>query len=107
MICPICEQEGKKSKVYGGHGMRTLMYCQPWYDEEGKYHDHDSNVSTTEWRCSNNHQWTERISGECWCGWGKDRKRNWTRIEDYKPPELIRADFKGISFTSANVLRVE
>lgn len=49
--------------------MTTAMYCQPFYDEDGKYHHHDANTTTTEYRCSNGHQWTERTTGNCWCGW--------------------------------------
>lgn len=71
MICPKCKKEGKKSRVYPGMGTSTLLFCPPFYDEEGKYHNHDSNTTTTEYKCSNGHKWTERTSGSCWCGWGK------------------------------------
>lgn len=71
MKCPQCVKEGKKSKVYPGVSMTTAMWCPPFYDEEGNYHHHDSNVTTTEYSCSNGHKWTEKTSGSCWCGWGK------------------------------------
>lgn len=70
MKCPQCKKEGKKSKVYPGVGYTTCMYCPPFYDEEGKYHNHDGNVTTQEYSCSNGHKWTERTTGSCWCGWG-------------------------------------
>lgn len=72
MKCSQCVKEGKKSKVYPGVGMTTAMYCSLFYDEDGKYHHHDNNITTQEYSCSNGHKWTEKTSGSCWCGWGKD-----------------------------------
>jgi hypothetical protein len=69
MICPQCKAEGKKSHVYPGHSTSTLMYCPPFYDEEGRYHNHDMNTHTTYYRCSNGHEWAENSSPVCWCGW--------------------------------------
>ena len=69
VICPQCKKEGKKSMVYPYVAFKTLMYCAPFYDPEGRFHIHDSNVTTTEYSCSNGHEWTEKTSGECWCGW--------------------------------------
>lgn len=71
MICPQCRKEGLKSKVYPGGGSTTLMYCQPFYDEGGKYHHHDSNTTRYNYSCSNGHEWVEYSKGSCWCGWGK------------------------------------
>jgi hypothetical protein len=67
-FCPVCKKKGLKSKVYGGTGSVTLMYCAPFYDEDGNYHSHDGNTSTSEWKCSQGHAWTTRESGSCWCG---------------------------------------
>lgn len=69
MKCPECVKENKKSEVYPSVGSTTSIYCQPFYDEEGNYHDHDSNIITTEYRCSNDHTWQEKTTGSCWCGW--------------------------------------
>ena len=69
VICPECAKEGKKSFVYPGPTMSTLMYCAPFYDEEGKLHHHDCNSHTTTYTCSNNHTWTVCKKGSCWCGW--------------------------------------
>lgn len=69
MICPTCKKEGKKSKVFIGVGMTTMLYCQPFYDEDGKYHHHDLNTTTTQYTCSNKHHWSEKTQSECWCGW--------------------------------------
>lgn len=74
MICPKCKKKGLKSRVFPGTGTTTLMYCQPFYDEQGQYHHHDSNVNTMEYECSNGHHWTEQASGECWCGWPNNKK---------------------------------
>ncbi len=71
MLCPECIKKGLKSMVYPGSGSTTCMYFQPFYDEEGKYHHHDGNITTYEYSCSNGHKWVEKSSGSCWCGWGE------------------------------------
>jgi len=76
MKCPVCEKENLKSRVYPGVSMRTLMYCTPYYDEDGNYHSHDSNTTTTNYSCSNGHQWSESSKGVCpSCDFGKDSKK--------------------------------
>lgn len=75
MICPECKKQGLKSKVYPGSSTRTLMYCPPFYDEEGRYHHHDSNITATEYSCSRGHKWTEETTGSCWCGWPEETKK--------------------------------
>ena len=69
MICPFCKEEGEKSLVYPGVGTVTAMYCPPFYDEEGRMHIHDSNITTQSYSCSRGHNWTEKSKGSCWCGW--------------------------------------
>lgn len=59
MKCPECVKEGKKSRVTPSGGPVTAMYCAPYYDEDGAYHHHDRNLSTTNYSCSNGHQWQE------------------------------------------------
>lgn len=74
MICPQCKEQGLKSMVYPGPSRTTLLYCQPFYDEKGKYHDHDMNTTTTSYQCSNGHSWEEKNKKSCWCGWpGKEK----------------------------------
>ena len=73
MICEKCHEEGKKSNVYEGISGITAMYCQPYYDEQGRRHNHDMNITTIQFRCSNNHEWSKQSSGSCWCGWGKPK----------------------------------
>ena len=67
MKCPECVAEGKRSKVYVGGHSSTLMGYLAYYDEDGKLHDHDPNVYSTNYRCSNGHKWTESKKNKCWC----------------------------------------
>ncbi len=69
MICPECKKQNLKSIVYPGYSTTTLMYSQPFYDENGKYHHHDLNKSTTSYSCSYGHKWAETSKPSCWCGW--------------------------------------
>lgn len=69
MICPECQKQGLRSRVTPGPIVTTLMYCPPFYDEDGKYHSHDANSSSTSYSCSNGHCWTEVSQPTCWCGW--------------------------------------
>jgi hypothetical protein len=70
MICKTCKELGLESFVYPGMGFTTAAYFQPFYDENGKYHNHDANTTTTSYSCSNGHGWTVVSTGSCWCGWG-------------------------------------
>lgn len=74
MKCPECQKEGKKSTVCVRFGETTLMYCSPFYDEEGNYHYHDINDTTTFYECSRKHAWSEISTGSCWCGWPNKKK---------------------------------
>jgi len=60
MKCPQCQQEGKKSIITIGFSTTTLMSTHAYYDEDGKYHFHNPNITTTEYSCSNGHEWTEK-----------------------------------------------
>lgn len=74
MKCKKCIDEGKKSRITPGMSSVTAMYCQPYYDEDGKYHHHDSNTTTTDYICSNGHRWTKSSRGRCGsCDWGHDQ----------------------------------
>jgi len=66
MICPECKNQGKKSKVYECGSHTTTAYTPPFYDENGNYHNHDRNLTTATYRCSNGHTWTS-VSGESCC----------------------------------------
>jgi len=68
-ICPFCAREGRKSQLRPGISFKTAMYFAPYYDEEGKYHFHDGNMTTTDFGCSNGHRFDYRRKGYCSCGW--------------------------------------
>lgn len=75
MKCPVCSEKSMKSSVYVGMSTSTLMYCPPYYDEDGKYHSHDSNIHSTNYSCTKGHQWSESSTGTCpSCDFGKDSK---------------------------------
>ena len=57
--CPICKEQGIRSKVYIGTCLRTLMGISSYYDEDGNYHFKDPNITTCTYRCSNGHEFTE------------------------------------------------
>lgn len=65
MICPKCKEEGNTSKVYSGYGMTTCAGTMSYYDEQGKYHYHDSNITTSQATCSNGHRITMKSSSKC------------------------------------------
>ena len=76
MKCPVCFEKELKSNVYRGMSTSTLLYCAPYYDENGRYHSHDSNTHTTHYKCSNGHAWVESSKGICpSCDFGKDSKQ--------------------------------
>jgi hypothetical protein len=65
MICPRCKELDQKSTIHGGLGFSTAMYCQPYYDEDGKYHHHDLNNHTWKYVCSNGHDILVVPSNKC------------------------------------------
>ena len=67
MKCPECVKNNQKSTMSVGASMTTLMYSAPFYDEEGRYHSHNPNTTTTEYSCSNGHRWSESVKPKCWC----------------------------------------
>lgn len=46
-----------------------MMYCPPFFDEDGMEHDHDRNVTTADYQCSRGHKFTQSRGHRCWCGW--------------------------------------
>lgn len=67
MICNECQKEGLQSKVFPGHGSCTLMGVYVFFDEGGKKHVHDPNITTMGYSCSNGHKWAEKERRTCWC----------------------------------------
>lgn len=64
MKCPQCAAEGERSKVYPGMTTTTCMAVSSWYDEDGNYHRHNPNTTTTHYSCSRGHEWTETQRGD-------------------------------------------
>lgn len=70
MKCPTCEAESQRSTVTKIGGASTLLHApQLFFDEDGKQHHHDRNVTTAEYRCSRGHRFTIKSGKRCWCGW--------------------------------------
>ena len=72
MMCPICVDQGTRSRVTPGDRFTTLMGHSPYYDEDGQYHIHDPNTVTVEYGCSHGHRWEEKprmVCGAPDCGW--------------------------------------
>lgn len=65
MKCETCVNEGKTSRVFPEGGYETLMYCSPYYDEQGKLHHHDMNTCTYGYHCSNGHRWHKSVRKPC------------------------------------------
>ena len=65
--CPECVELGLRSTVTVGVGMTTLMNTHQFYDEDGKYHFHDPNHSSTSYTCSQGHEWSTSHVSKCWC----------------------------------------
>jgi hypothetical protein len=73
MICEQCQKEELKSRIdLLPMGVRTAMGWQDFYDEDGKFHCHDPNVTTFNHKCSNGHEFSKSQKETCWCGWGKE-----------------------------------
>ena len=65
MICPKCVELGFKSCVTVGNTFSTAMHCVPYYDEEGKFHRHDTNNVSRTYTCSNGHAIKEVLGRSC------------------------------------------
>ena len=59
MKCPTCAESGLKSRVYETGAFRTAMAVSRYWDEDGKLVVDDPNTTTTSYRCSNGHEWSE------------------------------------------------
>jgi hypothetical protein len=68
VLCPECKATGLKSRVNPGMAMETCMGVDSYYDEEGRYHRHDPNITTQGFVCSNGHSWYTKTPSVCWCG---------------------------------------
>jgi len=61
MTCPTCRTEGKRSQVYLLTRWSTLLHAVETYNEAGQRIPNEKmNWTTSQWRCSNGHQWEEK-----------------------------------------------
>jgi hypothetical protein len=68
MKCPTCEAQGTRSIVYVGPSTTTTLSGQVFYDEDGRFHMHDPNTTTSEYNCSLGHRWSVQAPAhQCWC----------------------------------------
>lgn len=65
LLCPECVESGDRSRVASLGGARNLMGYTPFYDEDGQYHQHDPNVLTSGYKCSNGHVFTRKSHSPC------------------------------------------
>ena len=65
LICPVCQEDNQTSKVTEQGSSTTCLYCEPFYDEEGNYHNHDRNTTTTVFKCSNGHTFVRKGHAGC------------------------------------------
>lgn len=71
--CVKCEEEGKSYIIQKGWTSGTAADCPPFWDETGKYHNHDCNSYETQYNCNNGHHWIEKSPRhKCWCGWPEE-----------------------------------
>jgi len=76
MICPICKEQGLRSKCwsngeksfYGIDSNSNVARPAMYWDEDGKWHVHDKNIYYKVYTCENNHEWSETEQAKCWCG---------------------------------------
>lgn len=74
MKCPECERLGLRSRVRIGSGFSTAMCGDSFYDEDGRYHNHDPNTVTWHYSCSNGHEFGRSETKRCPvadCDWNK------------------------------------
>lgn len=58
MICPVCTREHKRSQVYVLTQWTTALHAIETYDETGtRVPNEKMHWATTQYRCSNGHQW--------------------------------------------------
>jgi len=66
MRCPECKIQGLDSKYYiPNTSYRAFSKICPFYDEEGRYHNHDGSMHTSESYCSRGHKFVHRTILHC------------------------------------------
>lgn len=66
MKCPKCEKVGQKSSVQEHGTFATSMFVKRYWDDDGeKIHNHDPNIYSTSYSCSQGHEWAMSRIGSC------------------------------------------
>jgi hypothetical protein len=83
--CPLCEKEGKKSKLYpGGTSYFSIGGNFTHYDEDGVRHYHDPTRKVSNYSCSNGHHFMRVHYQKCpTCNWQK--KEDEIKLPEKKP----------------------
>lgn len=78
VICPVCEEAGKKSTVRRwtepttyGFSINYYQSEDRYWDEDGRYHDHE--LAQELLVCSAGHQFWDFDDHRCWCEWPNGR----------------------------------
>ena len=80
VICPVCEEAGKKSTVRRWLGYSNTLSFSPsfnertearFWDEDGRYHDHE--LAQELLVCSVGHRFYDFDDRRCWCEWPNKR----------------------------------
>jgi hypothetical protein len=89
MKCPECERLGMKSTLTTNGWAETypLGGVRVSYDENGKHHAHNPDITVAYYKCSNDHNLIAIEATRCWCGWGYDKE---VRIHDVSSPAWRR-----------------
>ncbi len=68
--CPTCVNKlDRPSKAYVLESSKSPVVYLPFFDEEGRRHDHDITVTIHQLQCSEHHRWIIEERQNCWCGW--------------------------------------
>ena len=89
MKCPACVDEGKRSIIRtDGPGSLTAMFGDYYYDEDGNYHVHDPNITTTRLVCSRGHRLVHTSATAC----PVDNCEHSTRVEQLRVEKEDQGD---------------
>jgi hypothetical protein len=55
ILCPFCQREGEKSRVYEGACYQAAVHVVGYYDEDGQYQEPGEAPVTCAYTCSRGH----------------------------------------------------
>ena len=88
MICQDCVNTGLRSVVnlqpIGPYSRE--LFCPPFWDFAGKMHLHDYNLREWQYQCTQGHNSSIYLGGECWCGWKNNGIKRQQEDEREKKP---------------------